>query len=222
MLDEPPSWARRRKGTADIRAARHYSGFIRALRITLPVLVILGMGVLFLWPAFQPQPTIDLPRELPKATMAAPEFSGTTEQNDAYIIRAQEAQQLQGQMGVVDLTAPSGELTQKSGDILSLQALRGRYDQPQKRLWLGGDVTIRRVSPQGQEQVFSSDELMVALDKQVVWSDKPARFSGAFGQVEGQGIQVFNNGDYVRFKGPARAVLVSSKVAQAKKPGTRN
>ncbi|NBX73955.1 MAG: hypothetical protein EBQ89_06615, partial [Alphaproteobacteria bacterium] len=58
-----------------------------------------------------------------------------------------------------------------------------------------------------QGQSLDANELMVALDTHIAWSDKPVRFKGAFGVVEAAGMRLFNGGKFVQFTGPARAII---------------
>lgn len=197
---QPRRWQQTRKPVAHDRG---HSTRVRFLRIALPALALSIIAAVFYWPVDAPQVKVVLPAELPKVTMEQPRFTGTDSAGQPFVITATRAQQLSGRMAVVDLDNLEAEISLKGGTDTRGRARIGRFDQEQRRLWLGGNVQLS----DSRGHRFAAYELNIDIPTRTAWSEKPVRLSGDFGTVTGDGIKVFDGGKTVIFTGRSKAVL---------------
>lgn len=180
------------------------------LRRALPLLALLLLASVFVWPFLEGRRLISMPATLPtpQLTMEQPRFSGTDDQNRPFSVRAARATQLPENLMQVDLAAPEAEMTAPDGRPLTGSASVGRFDQTKKRLWLGGTVSLRQPAADGADALtFATTELYADFTTRAVWGNQPARLTGAFGSVEGQGFRVYDGGKVLLFTGASRAIL---------------
>lgn len=180
------------------------------LRRTLPILALLLLASVFVWPFLEGQRLISMPITLPtpQLTMEQPRFSGTDDQNRPFTVRAQRATQLPQNLMQVDLEAPEAEMMAPDGRPVAGSASVGRFDQTKKRLWLGGTVSLHQPAADGTDALtFATTELYADFATRAVWGDKPTRLTGSFGTVEGQGFRVYDGGKVLLFTGASRAIL---------------
>jgi lipopolysaccharide export system protein LptC len=199
-------------GQRRVLAANHqgYSRWVRILRIALPVAALVLIGVLFLWPTAQPQKKIVIPKQLPQVTMEQAHFTGTDDANQPFSIKAAHAKQLPDRLAIVDLRSLEADMQLNDGTQITGAAQIGRFDQAQKRLWLGGDVVL--TDSKGNR--FLTSELNVDMPGKVVWTDRPARLTGDFGVIEGEGFRAYDGGRLVIFTGHSRATLASGNTTR--------
>ncbi len=200
--------AQRPKGW--LQAEQRHAKRIAKLRIALPVLALLLLIAVFIWPVADGRRLIAMPPApaTPQLTMANPRFTGTDEQNRPFTLSADRATQQPQDLMQIDLVAPHAEMMGSTGQPVSGSGSVGRFDQSRKRLWLGGAVQLEQKNPQNGETLhFTTSELFADLAAHTVWGNQPARLTGGFGTIEGQGFQVFDGGKVLLFTGPSRAIL---------------
>jgi lipopolysaccharide export system protein LptC len=206
-----------------VLAGLRHSRRVARLRIALPVLAIMLIAALFIWPALSGRRIINLPSHisLPQLTMEQPRFTGTDEQNRPYQLQAARATQVAHELTQVDLVAPQASISAPDGTPLVGQATIGRFDQTRKRLWLGGDVVLDQTpaptpsttgqsTPTTATMRFTTSELFADLTARTIWGDKPAKVTGSFGSIEGQGFRIFDGGKVLLFTGASRAILTEA------------
>ena len=178
---------------------------VMALRTLLPVAALLVLAVVLFWP-FVSRQLIALPPipSMPQLTMEQPRFSGTDDQNRPFSLSAERAIQQPNRLLLIDLEKLEANMTMSDGTPVSGSALRGRFDQEKKRLWLGGNVQVQQ--PSGKVR-FTTSEMFVDFSRRAVWGNRPARLSGDFGTIEGERFRVYDGGRIMMFTGAARAVL---------------
>lgn len=200
--------AQRPKGW--LQAEQRHAKRIAQLRIVLPVLALLLLTAVFIWPVAAGRRLIAMPPApaTPQLSMDNPRFTGTDEQNRPFTLSATRATQQPQDLMQLDLVAPQAQMTGTDGQPVNGTASVGRFDQSKKRLWLGGTVQLEQKNPQSGDILhFNTTELFADLSAHTVWGNQPARLTGGFGTIEGQGFQVFDGGKVLLFTGPSRAIL---------------
>ena len=185
------------------------------LRLWLPLLAVAVVGVLFVWPMIAPNFTMkDFAKNIPDLVIDNLHYTGTDSKNEPYSLRAERATRPTSLNGIYDLTQPEGEITLQDGAWLDGKADFGRYDEVNKKLWLGGNVRLFRDN--GYQ--MTTDEAQVDLNTNDAWGDKPTLIQGGFGTIRGQGFRFMDSGHTLIIQGPAKAVLSLHGGADSGKP----
>jgi lipopolysaccharide export system protein LptC len=141
--------ARTQPGTRSraIASARRHSGFVRALKIALPliaVIMIAGFG-LRAWLAVPDGLSVDFGAtviEDGRLVMANPRLDGFTRDNRAYSVVAARAFQDVGNTQRIDLEGISGRLPFDAENWADIEASFGTYDRAADRLDISGGLTV--------------------------------------------------------------------------------
>ncbi len=205
--------------TVRIKRARvgRMAGFMRHLRIGLPLLAIGVLLLLFIWPSLLPSFTMsNVVKNIPDLVIDNLHYSGVSDKNEPYTIRAAQATRPASFKGIYDLVKPEGEITLKTGAWLDGKADQGRYDETGKKLWLGGNVRI--FHDKGYQ--MTSEEARVNLTTGEAWGDRKVLIQGPLGTIKGTGFRFLNAGRTVVIKGPAVAVLHLHRAGGSDKPAS--
>lgn len=224
MTDAPPTGRQNdesrlgRLKPRDTRAARahsaKYSRHVDFLRWLLPVIVIVGLGILIFWPMWQANRISTVMVEnVPNLMVENLNLTGVDEQGQAYALTADRALQGATTKNIVDLEKPDGELTLTNGAWVAARADKGRLDQNDKKLWLGGHVEIFHDA--GYR--FTSESMNVDIPKSAAWGDQPVLIQGDFGEVKGTGFRFLDGGHVLIIKGPATARLNLQRMGKTDK-----
>jgi len=192
--------------TARIQKAREgrMAVFVRKLRLWLPLAAAGVILLLFLWPAFLPNFKMsNIAKNIPDLVIDNLHYTGMDNKNEPYSLLSAQATRPANLHGIYDLTKPEGEITLQSGAWLDGRADYGRYDEINKKLWLGGDVQIFH----NKGYQVTTDEAQVNLDTDDAWGQKAVLIQGAFGTIRGVGFRFLDSGHTVIILGPAKAVL---------------
>lgn len=192
----------------DTRAAKahsaRYTRNVDLLRWLLPVIIIVGLGVLLLWPMWQANRiSAVMVDEIPNLMIESLNLTGVDEKGHPYALTADRALQAANTKNLIDLEKPKGEQTLEGGSWVAAHADRGRLDQNTKKLWLGGNVEI--FHDKGYR--FLSQEMNVDIPKSTAWGDQPVLIQGSFGQITGTGFRLLDGGKSIIVTGPATAKL---------------
>lgn len=192
----------------DTRAAKahnaRYSRTVDMLRWLLPVIVVLGLGVLFLWPMWQANRiSAVMVENVPNLMIESVNLTGLDEQGRPYALTADRALQAANTKNLIDLEKPKGEMTLADKAWVAVHANQGRLDQNTKKLWLGGAVEV--FHDRGYR--FLSEELNVDIPKSTAWGSQPVLIQGNFGEITGAGFRLLDGGKTIIVTGPATAKL---------------
>jgi lipopolysaccharide export system protein LptC len=184
--------------------ARGAHRVVSRLRIVLPLLSMLALGGLFIWPMINPHKILTRAmNNMPNLVIENLNFSDVDSKKQPYSISALKATRPKGSANVFDLEKPHGEITLQEGAWVSAQSQYGRYDRDTNHLWLGGDVQI--FHDKGYQ--FTTDELQADLNERLAWGEKPVLIQGNFGEIRGIGFRLLDGGNEIVVKGPAKAIL---------------
>ena len=195
----------RPRDTALARAhTQRYSRLVGSLRWILPLIVLLGLGALIVWPMIETgHVSAVMVDNVPNLMIEKLNLTGTDTQGQAYALTAERALQAANTRNLVDLEKPKGELALEGGAWVAGHADRGRVDQESKKLWLGGHVEL--FHDEGYR--FSSEEMNVDMPQSTAWGDKPVLVQGPMGTMTGTGFRLLDGGKTVVITGPAQAKL---------------
>lgn len=196
-------------------STRKYSRMVDMLRWVLPVVIVIGLCTLLLWPMWQANKISAVMIEnVPNLMVDKLNLTGTDQDGQPYALTADRALQAANTKNLVDLEKPKGEITLKGGAWVAGIADRGRIDQNSNKLWLGGNVEL--FHDKGYR--FNSDEMNVDINKSAAWGEQPVTIQGNFGQIEGSGFRLLDGGKTVIVTGPAKAKLSLQRLGTSDKP----
>jgi lipopolysaccharide export system protein LptC len=181
-----------------------YTRYVSFLRIALPVGAVVVLAALFVWPMVTSKKIVTaVMKDIPDLVIDNLHFTGLDSQNQHYSITALKATRVVHDSGMYDLDKPEGEIELNSGAWIAGKAQAGRLDETNHRLWLGGNVHM--FHDLGYE--FTTSEAQVDMANHNAWGDKPVVLQGSFGEIHGKGFQLYDSGNVIVIKGPAKAIL---------------
>ncbi|MCC7428141.1 MAG: LPS export ABC transporter periplasmic protein LptC [Alphaproteobacteria bacterium] len=200
--------------------------FVWLLKRVLPVLALLTLAAIALWPQLRGNEdrlrfSIARPATAPGAMTSTPDaarltnarYAGVDGQNRPFVITADVAQQGLGDERIT-LSNPHGEIVLNDGRTVTLESVHGVYRQQSGLLDLSGDVTLRHAAG----YVIRSEEAAVDLKAGTAGGDQPVSLRSAAATVDAQGgFRLVQRGQVILFLGPARAVI-SPGAASAAQP----
>jgi lipopolysaccharide export system protein LptC len=181
-----------------------YTRMVRRLRVILPAVAVLTIGVVILWPRIRAifvEPTQTTPDER-QAKMVNGRYVGSDSHGRPYTVTYESALQPPGG-GPIEMTNPTAELTLQNGHWVAVKAAQGRYDQQAGLIDLSGNVEL--FHDDGYR--FMTEKAHVEFNKNLVWGERAVTGRGPRGEVVGRGFRVINNGDSIVITGPARLLL---------------
>jgi len=191
------------------------SGTITKVRHTLITLAVIVIVAIILWPVLNPNKLAHtVMANIPDLVIQNLHFTGLNSKNEPYSMNAIKATRPSGDKTIYDLDQPEGEITLKSGSWIDGKAQVGRYDQENRKLWLGGNVQLF----QDNGDQFTTDEAQIDLDNNNAWGEKPVLIQGSFGEIHGTGFRFLDSGNVMVVKGPAHAVLNLLPAPSSDKP----
>jgi lipopolysaccharide export system protein LptC len=189
---------------------RGYSRFVGLAKRTLPVVAVILLLIVAVWPKLQGEivklqinlPRLD-PREAQDLRMVNARYTGLDRQSRPFVITAETARQNPSADQLVALEGPKGDLTSGSGSWFELTAFSGLYQPDTQLLDLFGNVQL--FQDKGNE--FHTDSAHVDMTRGNAEGDEPVEGQGPFGHVRGQGFRIRDRGDVIIFTGHARLDL---------------
>ena len=204
--------SRRRPPPPARRRVLGYSLFVNTLKFLLPMLAVLLLALVALWPHLQTQDlrfrigfTAADTSDLEEPSFVNPRYFGTDEDNQSFSITADLARNLVGNESTVDLEMPKADITLEDGTWLVLTANAGVYGRDVQLLDLAGAVNLYHDS--GYE--FSTETAKIDLLQGMASGDDSVRGQGPFGNLESEGFRIVDKGRTILFTGKSRIVLYS-------------
>ena len=195
------------RGDADraFRAARRHSRLVRILRITVPVVVMMGLTIVALITYFNPLRMLaKLPINIDnmvvsgtKVTMEQPRLSGFTSDARAYELTADTAAQDMTKPDIVELRNIRAKVEMQDKTSMLMTAVTGIYDAKGETLKLDREILLR--SSTGYQGRLI--EALIDIRKGNVVSEHPVEVKLLQGTLNANRLDIFNSGDVVRFHG---------------------
>jgi lipopolysaccharide export system protein LptC len=193
-----------------------YSRVVGLLRWALAGLVLVLLAAVLIWPMVQTNKLHTIITEsVPNLVVENLHLTGLDDSDQPYSLTAERALQAGKTKNFIDLEKPQGEITLNNGAWVAGKAQYGRFDQPGKRLWLGGNVQI--FHDQGYQ--FTTSEAQLDMSHDAAWGDQPVLIQGSFGEIRGQGFRLLKRGTVMIVKGHAQALLnLEAEASSSPKP----
>jgi lipopolysaccharide export system protein LptC len=195
--------------------APSYSRLVRRLRVVLPVVGVLTIVIVILWPRIRAEfnhPT-QTTKEDRQARMINGRYVGSDSHGRPYTVTYESAEQPPGG-GPIEMVNPTAELTLQNGHWVAVKAAHGHYDQAAGLIDLSGDVEF--FHDEGYR--FTTERAHVEFNKNLVWGERAITGRGPKGEVAGRGFRLINNGESIVITGPA-TLLLRPDAAQMPQPG---
>ncbi len=195
--------------------ARWYSGLVRGLRVTLPLVALILVAMVVIWPHLKAE---DLAFRIVFSSITGsldedpnllnPRYVGTDDQDRPYSITADIAKKLNSAPlsdpgSLIGLDKPKADMTMNDGTWLVLTADNGVYAQGDETLDLEGSVNLFHDT--GYE--FRTEEASVDLAKGIAAGDVPVEGQGPFGTLNAEGFRLLDRGNRIVFTGKSKLVL---------------
>lgn len=197
--------ARRRVPSVAATARRSFMiGFAKRV---LPVVALVLLTVVALWPEISNDPTrprLALNRNLMEpqsGEVTKARYNGVDENGSPYTVTATTAHQVSADR--INLVAPVGDVKLGSGSWMQAQGKQGVYVQALGQLDMSGDVTVYR----DDGVTLQSDSATLDLHGGSASSADRVHAEGPFGTLDAQGFSFLDRGTIIQFHGPGRMVL---------------
>lgn len=186
-----------------------YSGFIRKMRILLPLAALCIIAVLFSWNLLKTDAIIVQTTDSSKNEAATrnellnPRFDSVDDKNQPYTITADRAVQSEGSKNAMHLEKPMADIILKNGNWLAIQSNKGTYDQGAQTLKLEEDVMLYH--DQGYSLKMAA--LDIDLRGYTAHHEGTIEGQGPAGLLSAQGVNADSKAQKIIFKGPAKLVI---------------
>ncbi|MDE2516939.1 MAG: LPS export ABC transporter periplasmic protein LptC [Rhodospirillales bacterium] len=195
----------RRLPTTSGLARRHL--VISIFKWALPVLALLLLGTIALWPEFDHVEDITTRNvramsQVDGARLVAARYHGVDQHGQPYTLTAATA--VQDGPDLVHLTQPRGDITLTGGTWLMIKAVRGTYRMQAQSLDLDGDVRVYRDDGTTLRTAAASLDLKQGAGA----GSDPVHAEGPFGVLDAAGgFTITDKGANVHFAGPIHLIL---------------
>lgn len=184
-------------------------GFVRFMKIVLPLGAVALVGLIAAWPqlakrdggfglSFSSVNTDEL-----ALVMNNPRFRGSDNQGQPFVVTAERATQDPEDAKQVTLDRITADITLNDGAWLSLAANSGLFNSDMQLLTLHGDIAV--YSDRGYE--FHGINAEVDLTTGVIASDDKVWGHAAFGSIQANGMRVYDRGKAIVFINGVKTTL---------------
>jgi lipopolysaccharide export system protein LptC len=198
------------RAVAGLRGVRHYSRFVRTLKVLLPVAAAAIAVLVIAWPGYDQVPSrmaFTFATTTEEATgqtgMANARFLGTDNERRPFMVTAARAVPDDTDPDRITMTSLQADMTLDDGAWMSLMAETGRYDRVRQVLDLGGPISI--FSDAGYE--FHARSAIVDLRAGTAESDEPVEGHGPFGALTADRFRILEQGNRLVFEQRVRMTL---------------
>lgn len=207
---------------ARFRVAARHSRLVRALRVAVPLAVLVAMTAIIAISIFNPfRYLAKLPVEIDnlvvsgtKVTMESPHMSGFTPDQRPYELWAKTATQDLTVPDFLDLNTLRAKMLMEDQTTVTMDARAGRFNSKAQMLDLRDDVYLQTSS--GHEAWMT--QAAVDIAKGNVSSDQPVDVKMPNGTVRGQRLRITERGELIRFEGGVVVNLNVDKPAPEPEP----
>lgn len=184
------------------------------MKILLPSIATLFIGMIIIWPQINTQTgdtirkatsnnSLSNKTDLETLRMVEGRYFSTDDKNQPYTITYKEAKETKPGSRTVQLSEPRAKLEMKNGYNITASAESGMYYHSKDELVLTGDVLLNH----DEGHSIASKEIVIQLKKGIAKSDNPIIAKGKFGEMKAQGFIADKNKKTITFKGKASLVL---------------
>jgi lipopolysaccharide export system protein LptC len=194
------------------RPARR-SRLIGVLRILLPLLALIVVGLVLAWPHIMPGPAgIAVPTFVPgdadepdRLRMDSPRYVGETGPNRPYEVTARSASLDPLGANIVHLDRPEADIALGEEGDIRLMAQNGTYIRDRERLLLDGGIEL--TTSTGYRFVTPSARVNLAQGQIRGWL--PIEGEGPAGTLSADRFEIRGAGEVVRFDGRVKVTVLN-------------
>ncbi|WP_135079771.1 LPS export ABC transporter periplasmic protein LptC [Terasakiella sp. SH-1] len=198
-------------------ASRAYSRFVQLMKLFLPLIAVLLITMIIIWPHLQSDSkrfaigfsNIEL-SEAKDPSMINARYIGTDNDNQPFSVTADIAKQTDDETQSILLELPKADVTLKDGTWLVLTSDTGIYDRPTQYLELDGAVNLFHDS--GYEMHTASAGVDLSLGS--AEGHTPVKGQGPFGSIESEGFRLIDKGKTIIFTGKTKAKLFLNRIQE--------
>ena len=191
---------------------RRRSRLMDALRILLPLLALVLVGLVLAWPQImRDSGGIGVPTLVPgdagqpdMLRMDSPRYVGQTSSERPYEVTARAASLDPLQANIVHLDQPSADIALADDGKVRLMAETGTYDRDTERLVLDGGIEV--VTSSGYR--FVTPSARVNLAQGLVRGWQSIQGDGPAGKLSASRFEIQDAGDVLRFDGRVRVTVL--------------
>lgn len=201
---------RARRVGGSLSGARRYSRFVRLMKLILPSVAVVVLGLVMAWPNILSQAerlSVGLTRLDPgdanPRSLINPRYHGVDTDDQPYTLVAAAAVERADDPGRVDLEQPQGDIQLNEGRWLAVRGNQGVYSRDDRTLDLSGDVMLYR--DDGFE--FHTQAAHVDLGQTRAHGSEPVQGAGPGATIESVGFRLLDGGRVVVFTGEAHLIL---------------
>lgn len=188
-----------------------YTWFVRILRLALPLLALVLIGLVIARLMADPQKatltTADLPQDEKTVPghieMVAAKYQGVDGEGRAYTITADTASRDMQNQDTVLLQNPAGDIIMPDGGVLSVRAQQGQYDTVTTDMQLSQNVVLTH----GDGYEMHLQSLAGNIKARAAQSHEPVHIKGPAGTLHAQGMDIRDTGMMIVFQGPVSMTL---------------
>jgi lipopolysaccharide export system protein LptC len=209
-----------------------YSTFVRAMKVALPLLALVLVGVVLMLPQLDSaqdklQGSVKeqiKAQDLENLYMVKARYIGSDDKSRAYTLTAESARQVSATSDLIALEGPTAKVALKDDSKMTMRANAGAFYKEKKLLVLFGDVVITH----SNGYTVKTNEMEINMTKGTARGTKPIRAFGPLGTLDATGFRILGNGKRVLFTGKARLTInitderLKLGLADALKPGKTN
>ncbi|MBC7907467.1 MAG: LPS export ABC transporter periplasmic protein LptC [Rhodospirillaceae bacterium] len=205
----PPLPKRRREHQRPIHAGRvpahrRYSRFVGLMKVVLPSLAVVLLGLVVAWPRltatedrFQLSFSALSPNSVESLSMVNARYFGVNARNQPFTVTADVATEDDPNSGVIVLDQPKADFTTLKGAGIYLEARRGFYYQKQQILDLEGEVNM--FHDDGYE--LHTEKARLDLKRSTAEGNVAVTGQGPQGRIDGQGFRILEKGAQILVTG---------------------
>jgi len=188
---------------------RGYSVLVGILKLLLPLIAVLLIVLVIMWPTIEEQveagPAADSPEFQPsgEAQIINPRFTGLDEAGRPFEIEGDLAYQDINNPELIDLDNLRGTITLSDDETARVESDYGSFDQNKGEVQLHGNVVVSH----DQGTVFRTGEIIIDINDNHVWGNEPVEAETDEANVTASGFEVRDGGSTVIFRGPAHMVV---------------
>jgi lipopolysaccharide export system protein LptC len=212
---------RLRQRHSPLATHRSYSRFVRVMKMVLPALAVVLLGLVVAWPRLH----LDDDRfrvgfagisakSVQNLAMVNARYFGVDKNNKPFTVTADRAEQAEGKPDEINLDQPKADFTSRDGAGVFLGADRGNYHQKAQLLDLANNVSLYH--EKGYE--LHTEQAQVNLGDNTAWGDHPVQGQGPQGRLQGEGFRIRDRGGDVLITGRSNLTV---RGASAKPPGKK-
>lgn len=190
-----------------------YSRVVKLLRLTLPIIALLLLALVLIWP-FMTSKKTRIIQEVNQGTALETtdiRYYDIDEDDQPFTLTSSSARQSQDEEGVTYFSDPYADILLNDGSWLAVLADAGRYAEEQSLLRLHHNVRI--FQDDGHE--IATQDAYIDTDSKVSWGDSPVEAISPLGVMEASGFRVLQEGGIIIFTGPAKFTLYADGIAAA-------